>query len=442
MKSLAAFLAQSGDLRRFGFGLIWSMLGTIAVRLTPLITTILISRWFGVEVVGEFAVAYGTLMSAGMLAATGVSLMAIRNIAAEADRAPEFAGRIAGLAIMLTAASGFLLASVFFFFADAIAGRMLNQPELAPFLVIIAPAILLNAMSQVQIAILTGLQCFRSIARLNIGYGLALILAVPAGLWLYGLAGCFIAMALSTLGLGLAAYPVMRRALAQRGISVTFAGALSEWPLITKFALPALLASLLFEPVNWICTAIIVSTPNGLAEVGVYYIAMQLETLLLFVPQIVVQVIMPMLSKGFGAHDRGRVLTVIGMSVGTNALIALGFVGVMLLFGDLVLGVFRLDLNQHWPVFALAVANAAVMSLAAPLGPVPASSGYTWTGLAITAGWAATFIAGTWIMREQGAEGAFTARLVAWSAQSVIYVFFTYYAVRRVCGGPRLAAKT
>ena len=439
MKSLAAFLKQSGDVRQFGFDLIWSMLGTVAVRLTPLVTTVLISRYFGIEVVGKFAVAYGTLMSAGMLAASGFSLMAIRNIASEADQAPEFAGRIAGLAIMLTAASGLLLAGLFLFFAGPIASGLLNQPELAPYLAIIAPAILLNAMSQVQIGVLTGLQRFGAIARLNVGYGIALILAVPAGLWLYGLAGCFIAMALATLGLCVATFPVMRRALAERGIAVTFAGALSEWPLITRFAVPALFASLLFEPVNWICTAIIVSTPAGLAEVGVYYIAMQLETLLLFVPQIVVQVVIPMLSKGFGARNRGRVLMVLGLSVGTNALIALGFVLVMSVFGDLVLHVFRLDLAEHWPVFVLAVANAAVMSLAAPLGPIPASSGYTWTGLFITAGWATTFIIGTWLMREQGAEGAFTARLIAWSAQSLVYVFFTHYAIRRVCGEPRPA---
>jgi hypothetical protein len=95
-----------------------------------------------------------------------------------------------------------------------------------------------------------------------------LIVAVPGGLWLYGLAGCFIAMGLATFGLCIAAWPVMSKALAARGISITYSGALSEWPLITRFAVPALLASLLFEPVNWICTAIIVSTPNGLAEVG------------------------------------------------------------------------------------------------------------------------------------------------------------------------------
>ena len=439
MKGLAAFLRQSGDLRRFGFGLIWSTVGTVAVRLTPLITTVLISRGFGIEVVGQFAVAYGTLVSAGMLAATGVSLMAIRNIAAQAEQAPDFAGRIAGLAMILAAACGLLLSAIFFLFAGPIANGLLKQPEMAPYLRIIAPIILLNAMSQVQLSVLSGLQEFRAIARLNIIYGVVLILAVPAGLYLYGLTGCFIAMAAAALGLCLIAYPVMRSALARRGINVTYAGAVSEWPLITNFAVPALLASIVFEPVNWICTAIIVSTPDGLREVGVYYIAMQLETLLLFVPQIVVQVVIPMLSKGFGAGDRGKVLGVLGMSIGTNFVIALGFVGVMLLFGNWVLLIFKLD-SAHWPVFVIAVANAAVMAVALPLGPIPASSGYTWSGLTITAGWATTFVVGTWLMRDQGAEGAVLARLIAWSAQSVIYVFFTRYAVRKVCAGGAMAA--
>lgn len=433
MKSLPAILRQSGDLRRFGSGLIWSMVGTIAVRLTPLITTVLISHAFGIEVVGQFAVAYGTLVSAGMLAATGVSLMAIRNIAAEAERAPAFAGRIAGLALMLAAACGVLLSALFYFLADVIAAKVLRQPEMAPYLALIAPIILLNAMGQVQMSILSGLQQFRSIARLNIIYGAVLVTVVPAGLFLGGLTGCFIAMGAAALGLCAIAYPAVRAALARRGIAITFAGALSEWPLITNFAVPALLASLVFEPVNWICTAIIVSTPDGLKEVGVYYIAMQLETLLLFVPQIVVQVIVPMLSDGFGARDRRRVVNILGMSVGTNLVIALGFVAVMALFGHWVLAIFGIGIEEHGKVFVLAVANAAVMALAAPLGPIPASSGYTWTGLGITAGWAATFIFGTWLMRDNGAEGAVLARLIAWSAQSAIYVVFTRYAIVKVC---------
>ncbi len=430
MGSLAALLRRSGDLTRFGSALIWSTLGTVAVRLTPLIVTVLISRGFGIEVVGQFAVAYGTLVSAVTLAATGVSLMAIRNIAAQADHAPEFAGRIVGLALLLTAACGLLLAVLFFAFAGPIASGFLKQPELAPYLALISPIILLNAMSQVQLSILSGLQQFRTIARLNIIYGIMLILGVPTGLFIGGLTGCFIAMALATLCFCLISYPAMREALARHGISVTFRGALSEWPLITNFAVPALLASLVFEPVNWICTAIVVSTPDGLKEVGVYYIAMQLEMLLLFVPQIVVQVIVPMLSQGFGARDRGQVLSVLTMSIGTNLVIAIGFIGAMLLFGHWVLAIFKID-AVHWAVFAITVGTAALLAFALPFGPIPAASGYTWTGLAITACWAAVYVLGTWLLRDQGALGIVTARAAAWVTSTILYAIFTTLVVWR-----------
>ena len=43
-------------------------------------------------------------------------------------------------------------------------------------------------------------------------------------------------------------------------------------------------------------------------------------------------------------------------------------------------------------------------------------------------------------MRDQGAEGAMLARMIAWSSQSVIYVFFTRYAVRKVCDPRAFAA--
>ncbi len=431
MRRFAESVLRSGDARRFGLGLVWSTLGMAAVRLTPLITTVIISRTLGIEIVGEFAIAYGTLMSAGMLAASGLSIMAVRNIAANVDRDKELTGRIVGMALILVGICSVALAALFYALSDVIARSVLAQPEVAPSLALVAPIVVLNALSQVQQAVLGGLQRFAAIARLNLFFGLALICLVPLGLLRYGLVGCFVAMGAATLCLCIGSFPTMRRALAENGVSIRFRGALSEWPLITRYALPALIASIVFEPVQWICVAILAGASGGLTAVGIYYIAMQLETLLVFVPQIVVNVVTPMLSSAFGAGDRRRLAGILMMSVGTTSAIAVGFVGFMLLFGDLVLRVFSLDVGVHWPVFVFAVANAAVMAFAAPLGAVPSTSGYTWSGLAITAGWALTFIGGTWLLRDQGAEGATAARLIAWSAQTVVYVLFTRWLLTR-----------
>lgn len=435
MRKLAARLASSDDLRRFGVGLIWSTVGMAAVRLTPLVTTIIISRSLGIEAVGQFAVIYGTLISAGMLAASGVSVMAVRNIAAELDRDPRLASRVAGLAMILAIACGLLLAGLFFLFSEPIARHVLAHPELAALLALVAPIILLNAIAQVMMALLSALQRFDTIARLNMVYGVVLIVSVPAALIRFGLDGAFVALGLVTLAQCVVMVPVLRRALAERGLAVQFRGALSEWRLITRFALPALIASIVFEPVQWICVAIIANAPGGLTAVGVYYIAMQLETLLLFVPQIVVNVVLPMLSGAFGNRDLKRAANVLTMSVATTSLIAIGFIAFMLLFGSWVLVLFKLDMALHWQVFVFAVANAAVMAFAAPLGAVPSTSGYTWTGLAITACWAATFITGVYLLSDHGAEGAVTARLIAWTAQTIVYVVFTWWLLRRRSDG-------
>lgn len=432
MRPLKKLFSQSADLRTFGFGLIWSTLGTVAVRLTPLVTTILISHWFGIEAVGTFAVTYGTLMSASMLAATGVSLMATRNIAAFANSEPDTAGRLAGMAVLLAGGAGFALALAIYLLSDEIAQRILKQPELAFYLRVISPIIVVSALNSVQTSILSGVQEFRTIARLNMIMGVLMIASVPAGLYLYGLTGGFVALGLAYLAGCTIITPAMLRGLRSRGIRFSLGGSLSQWPMITRYAIPALLASILYEPVNWICTTIIVNRPDGLEQVGLYFIAMQLETLLLFAPQIVVQVLIPMLSSGFGEKDSRRVRNILAMSIGTNLAIAAGFVTVMMLFGDWFLLLFKLDPQRDWPVFMIVVFASAMIAGALPLGQVPVSSGHMWTGLSITGGWAATFIIGTWLLQDQGAMGIVIARAIAWGLQTLVYIGFTRFAIARM----------
>jgi O-antigen/teichoic acid export membrane protein len=436
MRSLRTLLGQSADLRVFSLGLIWSILGTVAVRLTPMITTILISHWFGIESVGKFGVTYGTLVSASFLASTGVGLMANRNVAAYATTDPGTAGRLVGMALLLATAASTLIGLATFYFSDAIADRLLKQPELAFYLRVISPIIVVSALNNVQVAILNGLQRFKTIARLNMIIGGLMIASVPLGLYLQGLTGSFTALGCAYLAGCLITAPAVFQALKARGIPLSFRGALSQWPLITRYAIPALLASLLYEPINWICTTIVVGTPGGLQQVGLYFIAMQLETLLLFAPQIVVQVTIPMLSTGFGEANRRRVLSMLAMSIGTNLAIAICFVTVMMLFGNWFLVLFKLDPVHHWPLFMLVVFASAMIAGALPLGQVPVSSGYMWAGLAITAGWAATFIIGTWFLQDYGALGMVIARTIAWGLQTLIYVGFTRFAINRSCRTP------
>jgi phosphate/sulfate permease len=75
---------------------------------------------------------------------------------------------------------------------------------------------------------------------------------------------------------------------------------------------------------------------------------------------------------------------------------------------------------------------SAMIACALPLGQVPVSSGHMWTGLTITAGWAATFIIGTWLLQDQGAKGIVIARVIAWLMSFIAYVAFAAFSIRRL----------
>jgi hypothetical protein len=77
------------------------------------------------------------------------------------------------------------------------------------------------------------------------------------------------------------------------------------------------------------------------------------------------------------------------------------------------------------------VLASAMIAAALPLGQVPVSSGYMWTGLSITAGWAMTFIIGTWFLQDLGAFGMVVARAIAWGLQTLVYIGFTRFAIGR-----------
>ena len=124
-------------------------------------------------------------------------------------------------------------------------------------------------------------------------------------------------------------------------------------------------------------------------------------------------------------------LNVLGMGIGTNIAIAIGFVTVMMMFGNWFLVLFKLDPAQHWPIFMVVVLASAMIAAALPLGQVPVTSGYMWTGLSITAGWAMTFIIGTWILQDSGALGIVIARSIAWGLQTLVYIGFTRFATGR-----------
>jgi O-antigen/teichoic acid export membrane protein len=90
-----------------------------------------------------------------------------------------------------------------------------------------------------------------------------------------------------------------------------------------RFSLPAFLASIAVGPAFWVCNALLVRQPQGLAELGIYTAADKWRLLILFVPTSVFTMVVPVLSNLYGEGDGAGFQKVFRANLQLNASLAL-----------------------------------------------------------------------------------------------------------------------
>jgi len=205
------------------------------------------------------------------------------------------------------------------------------------------------------------------------------------------------------------------------GVPETAAGWRREWSVITRFAVPAFLASVVVGPVGWLANALLVNQPNGYAELGIFNAANQWRTTVLFLPTVLAQTSMPiltaLLSPG-SSHRVGRTLLATTIaSVGVALPIA---VALALLAGP-VMGLYGPSFAPRGAVVVVIAATVVIMSLQLPIGQLIAAAGRMWLGAGLNLAWAIVFLGAcvALVPTGRGADGLALAYLLGYAAHSV-----------------------
>ena len=165
--------------------------------------------------------------------------------------------------------------------------RILNAPELGSPLSIAAMAVLFSALDAYQKSVLIGLESMRAFA---IGTVAGVLVAFPIMLIAashFSLLGTAVAMAFGAMCQCAISRFQMGRELKKFGLSRIASGSMREWPILWKFALPALLAGVLVTPIHWAVQSMLVNTPNGYNQLAVLGVAMQWFNVIMFLPSTV-----------------------------------------------------------------------------------------------------------------------------------------------------------
>ena len=324
-RQFVAALRSNPIFYRVAHGAFWSLLGTVAARAFSLVAMVLIAKILGVEDFGAYGILQSTLETFGLIAGFSLGSTNTKYLAEFRTKDVARAGRILSLTNSFALASSGAIALVLWAASAWIAEGMLKRPDLAPLLSLGAVYLFISAQNNVQVGSLGGLEAFKETARINIIQGiLSPVVGVPL-VYALGLQGAMISM-IVIAGIG---FILLRLALHRNcrvnGIHIRYLDreSLRELPVIARFAVPSVASGLLVLPVIWLSNTLLVNQANGYSEMGLFNAANQWRQLVIFVPNVLAVVLLPVFSDVYGNRSAAEFRSAFELNLKLTWMIAL-----------------------------------------------------------------------------------------------------------------------
>lgn len=410
---------------RFANGVWWSFIGAVLSQGLTLLASVPVARTLGSVGYGELGIIQSTLALFALFTGTSLGLTATRYVAELEETDPERAGKLIGLTSVTAFVISGILAFLLGFGAPYLSRYVLNATHLSPALRIAALVLFLNGLNGAQTGTLAGFQAFRRIALVNIVRGLVTFPAMLIGVWLWGLLGAVAALAVAA-GVGVV---ITQWALVQEtkknGLVSNYRGGFSEWRVLLSFTLPAILSGIVVVPVTWWANVMLVNQNNGYVEMGIFNATSQWRTALTFLPAVLTQPTLPMLSNLHGIGSFKEYRRLLNLNLGVVSLSTLVPALGISIAAPWIMKAYGFESPTSAVVLILLSLSAVLSASSGVIGSMISSIGKMWHALGLNAIWAAAFI-GLFVSREQDALGLAMAYLVSY----IIHLFtVSVYAI-------------
>jgi len=413
-KAIGAVWAADSLRGRFARGAMWSLIGAVISQGSNLAASIITARLLGREQFGQYGMVQSTVGMLGVFAGLGLGVTATKYVAELRTRDPERAGRIIALSSVVALISGGLLAAALVLFAPILAAKTLNAPRLAPELRIASVLLFLNAFNGAQTGALSGFEAFRTIAKINLARGVVTFPITVALVLLWRLPGAIGALAVTAALTCLLSQLSLRRHCAALGIHPRFSSAWRERRVLWTFSTPAFLSGAMVGPVTWVANTMLVNQPGGYAEMGVFSAASQWRTAVLFVPSLLSQPLLSVLSN-LGASGRGPFGRLLRTNIVLVFVISLSMALPVIFCARWIMSAYGRGFRAGALVLILLVLAGVMSATAGVIGQAIASMDKMWWGLTLNSLWAIVMLAtATLLVPRHGARGLALASLASY----------------------------
>lgn len=415
-------LSGSDVTSRLVRGTLWASAGALASRFFAMVSSIIVVRLLGRERYGEMGMVYSTIGMLGVFAGFGLGSAATKFIAQYRLNAPVRTGRAFTLLTCTSLVSAGAICAVLVLFSPWLAEHSLNRAELDPLLKAGALLLLFSELAGVQQGVLAGFEAFQQIAKINLLQGvLSPFITVPA-VWWYGVEGAIAALTINTAFTLLLLLVAVRGQLAANRVMLDEKIALSwsECGILSSFAVPAMLSLSLTIPVTWVTNTMLVNSPGGYGELGLFNAANQWRQVIMLIPSLLSSAMLPILSQSHGEQRHAEFQRIVALNLRLVWITTLPAAVFMMILGKPLAALFGRQFQGAAPLISVLMASTFLTIVNGTVGNAVSGSGRMWTGTAMNLFWAVALLGSARLLiPHYGGLGLAAAYLVSYVCHSV-----------------------
>jgi len=274
----------------------WALIGSVAGKGLSLVAGIVVARFLGKEIYGEYGMIKNTLLQIAAFSTLGLGYTGTRFISKYLSTDEQLIRMYIHIIYVITFFTSGLLAVLTFVFSEKIA-LYLNVPDTSLVFKFTAFIIIVNAINMAQIGILSGFKDFKAIAKNNTWGGVATFLTSVFFTFYFGLYGALAALLTSMIfNAVINCISICGKIKDLPESTVYMTNKLRE---VLKFTVPIALQESLYSVVAW-CISVMIIKFSNYGELGLYQAAAQWSSIVLFIPGVMKNV---MLSHFSSTHD-------------------------------------------------------------------------------------------------------------------------------------------
>jgi len=417
------YLSKESIGSRFVRGAFWALTGSLISRGLNFLSYVVIARIVGRVEYGEFGIIQSTIGMFAVFAGLGLGLTSTKYISEYREKDKGKAGRIIGLSSTAAFVSGGVMSVLLLVFAPALASRSLNAPHLTGLLRLGAGLLFLGAINGAQAGVLAGFEAYKKIAWVSTVSGIISFPLTLAGVWFLGIKGALLGLISSLLVHNILNRIYILRECARTGIKIDVVHSPKEMGILWKFSVPAFLSSAMVGPITWLANTIIIRQINGYSELAIFVASNQVRYLILFIPAMAFQALLPILSSEINkpGGDRPNFKLHV-LNAYSTWYLATSITAIFLFFSRPIMSLFGKSFVSGNLVLVAILCTIPIVTYKDGIARLIQARALMWYGFFSNLLWGAILISMTLLLAKHGALGLGIAYVGAYLLNSIIVV--------------------